>query len=331
MIARREFIVALGAGAFAPLAAFAQSKPAPGKIRRIGFLVPRPRPASGDMEYYGGFVQGMRDLGYVEGRDFSMEWRYAEGGYDKLPGLAAELVRIGVDVIVAAGNVSVRAAQQATRTTPIVMGSIDPVGSGFVASLAHPGGNITGVSNMSEDVSPKHVDLLRLAVPGLSRLAVLVTPANVGHKSIVESVRTAGQKVEIKTLVFEAQTPQQIERSFVAMAKERAGAAIVALDAFFIAQRGQIADLAIKQRLPTMFMNSVHVEAGGLMSYNEDFFNGYRRAAAYVDKIFKGAKPGDLPVEQPTIFELVVNRRTAKAIGLVLPQELILRADKVIG
>ena len=266
----------------------------------------------------------------MEGKNLIIEERWAEGNYERLPGLAAELVQMKVDVIVASAN-AIRAAQQATTTIPIVMvTTADPVGSGFIASLARPGGNITGLSNMSVDVSSKYLELLRAAVPRLSRVTVLVNPANPIHSDFLKRVQATEKTNSVTISPVEASTASQIEAAFGAMTRERAGALIVLPDSFFSSQARRIAELAAQQRLPTMFWTRGLVESGGLMSYGQNSAEHYYRAATYIDKILKGAKPGELPVEQPTKIELVINLKTAKAIGLAIPQELLLRADKVI-
>ena len=273
----------------------------------------------------------MRELGYVEGRNFVIEWRFADGKYERLASLAAELVRMKVDIIVTGGTAANRAAQQATTTIPIVNAAmIDPVGNGFAASLARPGGNITGLSLATTDVSPKHFELLKIMLPKVTRVAALENPGNPGHPAILKSLQTNAGQVGVKLLPVDARTAEEIERGFAMMKREKAEAVIVAVDAFFIGQRQQLAELALKHRLPSIFSVAEHAEAGGLMSYGQDLADFYRRAAAYVDKIFKGAKPGGLPIEQPATFTLVINRKTAKALGLTISRELLLRADRVI-
>jgi putative tryptophan/tyrosine transport system substrate-binding protein len=328
---RRKLLVTLGAGAlsFAVLpGSFGQQQ---GKVWRVGFLAMRSPTASNPVDAYGAFLQGMRQLGYVEGKNLIIEWRLAEGQVERLPTLAAELVQLKVDVIVAAGVQPTSAAQKATTTIPIVMAnSIDPVGSGFVASLVRPGGNITGLSNLIGDLSPKHFEMLRSMVPKLSRVAILVNPTNSGHATILKTVQTAAQKSSVKILSVQARNPQEIETAFSTMTQDNAEAVIVANDLFFNQQRRQVAELAQKNRLPSVAAVRGYVEAGGLMSYGPSFVENYRRAATYVDKIFKGAKPGDLPVEQPTKFEMFINRKTAKALGFTIPQSLLISADKII-
>jgi putative ABC transport system substrate-binding protein len=329
MTTRRRLLVALGAGALAvPLASFAQQQ---GKVWRVGFLSLRSRPASLDSDTHGAFSNGMRELGYVGGKNLMIEWRFADNKYERLPDLAAELVRLNADVIVTAGPAATSAAQKATTAIPIVFGGAnDPVGSGFVKSLARPGGNISGLSNVSVEMSPKLLEMLLTMAPKLSRVAVLVNPSNPGHATMLKNVQAAAQGAKVKVLPVDARTPQEIETAFSVMTKENAGAIIVVRDALLNQQVRQIVQLATKHRLPLVASIREYVDAGGLMSYGPSITDSYRRAATYVDKIFKGAKPGDLPVEQPTRFELFINRKTAKALGLTIPQSLLIGADKVI-
>lgn len=324
---RRKLIIALGAGALtAPFGSFAQ----PGKVWRVGFL--SPVSASGISQYTDAFLKGMRELGYVEGKNLVVERRFADSNSERLSGMAEELVRLNVDVIVAAGgSPAIGAAQKATTTIPIVMAtSGDPVGGGFVKSLARPGGNITGLSNMGVELGPKLFELLHSAVPKLSRVAVLVSPTSTSSRAISENVQAAAQKAGVKTLVAEASSPQEIENAFSIMTREHADAVIIGNAGFFALQRRQLAELALKHRMPSIFGNPLNVEAGGLMSYGYKATDNYQRAAIYVDKLLKGAKPGDLPVEQPVTFELLVNLKTAKALGLTIPPTILLRADEVI-
>ena len=281
--------------------------------------------------FYGPFRQGMRELGYVEGKNLVIEWRFADTHYERLAGLAAELVQMKMDVLVAGGNDAPLAMQKATTKIPIVIASAsDPVGSGLIKSLARPGGNITGLSTISNDLGPKRLEMLLGMVPKLSRVAVLVNPANTVHTRSLKKVQAAAQKLGVKILPVEARTAPEIENAFSVMAREKAGAVIVERDALFNQQVRQIAQLAMKHRLLSITGVREYVEAGGLMSYGPNNADGFRRAATYVDKIFKGAKPGDLPVEQPTKFELFINRKTAKTLGLTIPQSLLISADKVI-
>jgi putative ABC transport system substrate-binding protein len=326
---RRKLLVALGASALiAPLGSFAQQQ---GKVWRVGFLSGRSRPPSLDSDRFGAFPQGMRELGYIEGKNLVIEWRFADGKFERLPAMAAELVQLKVDAIVADSTPTTHTAQKATNSIPIVMGSIgDPIGSGFVKSLSHPGGNITGLSNIASELSPKLLEMLHSMVPKLSRVAILVNPDNSSNTAGLKNVQAAVQRTGVTIRSLDARTPQEIENAFSQMAREKAGALIVMLDPFFNQQVRQIAELAAKNRLPAISGIREYVEAGILMSYGPSFADMYRRVATYVDKILKGAKPADLPVEQPTQFELFINRKTAKALGLTIPQELLLRADKVI-
>ena len=279
----------------------------------------------------GAFIRGLRDLGYVEGKNFVIEWRFADGNYQRLPALAGELVGLNVDVLVTGGTAANGALQKATTTIPIVNATMsDPVGNGFAKSLTHPGGNITGLALATTDMSPKHVELLRLIVPKLTSLGVLVNLGNFAHPAVAKSITTNAQRLGIKVRILDARNADGLTRNFSIMKQERTEAVIAVVDAFFISQRREIAELALKNNLPSMFSAQEHVEAGGLMSYGQNLADHYRRAAAYVDKIFKGAKPGNLPIEQPAVFSLTINSKTAKALGLAIPQELLLRADKVI-
>ncbi len=325
MITRRKIVVALGASALAvPFASFAQQQ---GKIWRVGFLAQRHMEFVDSDSYYGPFTQGMRELGYSEGRNLVVEWRSAEGKIERLPELAAELVRLKVDVLAAAGAPASLVAQKATTAIPIVMiGVSDPVGSGLVKSLARPGGNSTGLSNMNVDLGPKLLEMLRGMVPKVTRVAVLVNP----HIVLLKNIQVAAQKLGVEILPVEASTPEEIANAFAVMARQKAGALIVPLEPFFQQQRTQIVELAAKQRLPSIGGYGQYAEAGGLMSYGQNPRERYRRAATYIDKIFKGANPGDIPVEQPTSFDLIINRNTAKALGLTIPQSLLVQATKVI-
>jgi putative ABC transport system substrate-binding protein len=327
---RREILFAGGAGLCAlamPLTSITQQRLP--KVARIGYL----DTVSSDFAKYraDGLRTGMRELGYAEGKNVVIEYRWAEGKYERLTGLAAELVQLKVDVIVAAGTQAIQAAQKATTTIPIVMtATADPVAAGFVASLSRPGRNITGLSNISVDLSSKYLELLRAALPKLSRVTVLVNPSHPNHPSFAKNIQATAQTTGVKISPVPAGTASEIDAAFAAMRHERAGALIVLPDGFFFAQARRIAELAAQQRLPTMFWTREPVEAGGLMSYGQNIAEHYYRAATYVDKILKGAKPGDLPVEQPTKIELVINLKTAKAIGLTIPQDLLFRADRVI-
>jgi putative ABC transport system substrate-binding protein len=324
---RREFITLLGGAAAAwPLAARAQQS---GKVWRIGFLVGQPR--EGFSRAYGGFVQGMRELGYVEGKDFVSEVRSAEGQYERVPDLAAELVGLKVDILFTGMSPAVRPLQQATRIIPIVFVSItDPVGQGFVASLAHPGGNTTGLASSYDDTSPKQLEVLAAVVPNPSRFGVLGNPDNPASSGYLKIAQDAAQKAGLFLVPTEARNLQDIENAFAGFGKERVQAVMVAGDAFFLGQFRRIAELALRSRLPSISPHLDYAEAGGLMAYGENLSDFYRRGASVVDKLFKGAKPADLPVEQPTRFHLVINRKTADALGLTIPPALYIFADEVI-
>jgi putative ABC transport system substrate-binding protein len=326
---RRKLVIALGAGALAaPLGSFAQQQ---GKVWRVGFLALRQVAISDSDYYYGPFRQGMRELGYVEGKNLVIEWRSAENKVERLAGLAAELVQLKVDVIVAGSTSPAKAAQNATTIIPIVMVAVgDPVASGLVKSLAHPGGNVTGTTNLIADLAPKYLDLLRSMVPKLSRVAVLLNPDTGASSGAFKNIQVAAQATGFAVVALIVRTPVEIENAFSQMAREKAGALIVMRGPFLNQQRAQIAELAAKHRLPTIAGLGEYVEAGGLMSYGTSLADQSRRAATYIDKIIKGAKPADLPVEQPTKFELVLNGKTAKALGLKIPQSLLIMADKVI-
>src|SRR6516164_2534644 len=307
---RRAFITLLGGAAAWPLAARAQQ---PAKVWRIGFLSAVTRSAASGS--YASFVQGMRELGYVEGKDFVIEWRSVEGKYERFPEIAAELVRLKVDVFVTGVTAALPALQRATTTIPIVMAySTDPVGNGLVASLVHPGGNITGLAGSSDDSSPKQLELLATIVPNVSRVGLLGNPDTETYASVLNNAQDAARKAGLSLVPIEARNRQEIEDAFAAFAKERVPAVMVAVDAVFFGQRWRIAEFALANRLATMFALREYAEAGGLMSYGENVADFFRRAASFVDKIFKG-KPGDLPIEQPTKFNLVINRKTAEALG----------------
>ena len=322
---RRDAVIALlGLGA-APLTSVAQQQ---GKVWRVGFLSSESRLDPGR---YDAFLRGMRDLGYFEGKNLAMDARFAEGQAENLSRFAMDLVQSKVDVVVTAGSYAARAAKQATASIPIVMGAAsDPVSSGLVASLARPGGNITGLSLNAVDVSSKHIELVKSVMPKIVHVAVLTNPGIPSHLAIVKNLRAAAQQVGIRILAVDARTADEIKRGFSAIKSAEAEAVIVVIDAFFDSQRRQIVELAARIRLPCVFARRQAVEAGGLLSYGPNLDDSYRRAASYVDKILKGTKPGDLPVEQPTKFELAINLRTAKALGLRIPQSLLFRADHVI-
>lgn len=318
----------LGTLAAAALPCFAARS---AKLWRIGFLAPRARPVSLENDYYGAFLKGMRELGYVEGRNFVVEWRFADGKLERLPGLAADLAGAKVDIIVCVGTAATRAAQQAAPNSSIVhTGVPDPVGSGFAASLARPGGKLTGPSANTSDMGPAQLELLKIVTPVLSRIAVLLNPASASHAAYLKNVQSGMQKAGIKLVRVDAQSAREIERGFTLMAKERADALIITSDPLFFQQRRQISELAAKYKLASIFGFREYVQAGGLMSYGHSVSENYRSAAAYVDKILRGANPGRLPIEQLAKLELFVNLGTAKALGLTIPRELLRRADGVI-
>ena len=325
---RRRLVIAFGAGALAaPLASWAQQ----GKVWRIGFISGAAPPASLETAPQGGFLQGMRELGYVEGRHFVMEWRFAEAKAERYVEFAAELARLKVDVVVTGAPQAVRPMQQAAPQIPIVMGvSTDPVGSGFAASLARPGGNITGIASSLEDSSPKQLELLVAAVPKMVRLGLLTTSMSPAYAAVLKRIQVSAQQARLTLVTADARNGDELAAAFATLSKGRAQAVIVPSDVLFNLNREKIAALAISHRLPSMFGVREYVEAGGLMSYGESFREFFRRAASYVDKIIKGAKPGDLPIEQPSRFYLTINRKTARALGITIPQSLLGRADEVI-
>ena len=308
-----------------PLAAQAQQV---GKVYRVGFLWDSPAVWPEAIE---GFRRGLHGLGWVEGQNIVVERRWAEGRFDRLPGLAEELVRLKVDVIVAPTSIYAGAAKQATSTIPIVFAvHADPIGSGHVASLARPGGNLTGISLMMTETNAKLLELLKEAVPGLSRVAVLWDPATPSHGPSLNAVEVMSRALGLRLQAVAVRSATEFDSAFAAIIRERAGGVLVLSTPLFIAGASRLAELARNHKLPTMLAAKAYVEAGGLMSYGPDRADLFRRAATYVDLILKGAKPADLPVEQPTKFELVVNLKTAKALGLTIPQSLLLRADEVI-
>ena len=331
MISRRAFLGGLAGGLLAaPLTAEGQQ---PGRVARIGYLAanlavadPRTREA---------FLQGLRDLGYVEGRNLLIEYRDAAGKTERFPALAAELVALKVDVIVTeGGTLGALATKQATRTLPIVFTVVgDPVSEGLVTSLARPGGNVTGLSAVSPELVGKSLELLKQAVPEVSRVALLLKPDSMpdrAKKDRLNAADVAARALSVRLQVVEARGPEDFDRAFSDMTRARAGALTVLATPVFDSERRRLVDLAAKNRLPTVYSYRSYVEAGGLMSYGPDLADSFRRAATYVDKILKGAKPADLPVEQPTKFDFVINLKTAKALGLTIPPSLLQRADQII-
>jgi putative tryptophan/tyrosine transport system substrate-binding protein len=303
------------------------------KVPRIGYLSPTD-PAS-ESTRSGAIRLALRELGYVEGQNIAIEYRYADGKLDRLAGLAAELVRLKVDIIVVAGgDPLISAAKNATKTIPIVMvgSGADPVEAGLIESLAHPGGNITGITNLNSELGGKRLELLKEAVPKVSRIAVLYDPADPrAAREVVEVLPIAVRALGLTVQPSEVETAEGLERVFAALKKERPdGLYVHPSGPRMFANGKRIADFALRSRLPSMYVNRELVDAGGLISYGADLIDSYRRAATYVDKILKGAKPADLPIEQPTKFELVINLKTAKQIGLTIPPNVLARADRVI-
>ena len=325
---RREFIAAVGAGLLAaPLVAGAQQA---GRVHRIGYLtggLSTDRP-----HLIEAFRQGLRELGWVEGQNIVIEYRYAEGRFDRLPDLAAELVRLKVDILVAVATPASAAAKNATGTIPIVGISLgDPVGTGLIASLARPGGNITGVSySVGVETIGKGLELLNEIVPNVRWVAILSNPGNPLHAPAVRDLKVAARSLGEQLQLLDARGPTEFDGAFAAMAKERVGGLFVVADTMFNLHRARLVELAAKSRLPAAYGTRDAVESGGLMSYGPSLPDLFERGATYVDKILKGAKPADLPVEQPTKFELVINLKTAKALGLTIPPSLLARADEIV-
>jgi putative ABC transport system substrate-binding protein len=324
---RRVFIAGLGSAAAWPVVARGQQSAIP----VIGYLSPGSA-AVGPLARHDAFQEGLRELGYVEGKNVAIAFRFAGGKFDRLAELAAELVELRVDVMVSVVTQASLAAKNATSTIPVVMVSVgDPVGSGLVASLAHPGTNVTGTSAMAAEVIGKSLELLKETVPNLSCVAVLWNPSNVVFQGqILEATEDAARKLALELQAFGVRGPDEFDIAFAAMTNGRAGAVLVLPDPMLAFYQTRIIDLANQRRLPSMYGLRDHAAAGGLVAYGPDYAQIYRRAAAYVDKILKGAKPADLPVEQPTKFELVINMRTAKGLGLTIPPSILARADEVI-
>ena len=303
----------------------------PEKVARVGYLDPGSSSDPLRQRRVEVFRQSLRELGYVDGQSIAIESRWAEGQYDRCPTLAADLVRLKVDVIVVRGGEATKAVQSATRTIPIVMSMVmDPVGSGIVPSLARPGGNVTGTSFMAPDLVGKQLEVLKEVVPTVSRVALLRQPTNPASADYLREAEAAARILGVRLQTLDARNPQEIDSAFQAMIRERAGALLIFPDALFGTHRRRIAELAAKRRLPAIHGGTDYADAGGLMVYSPNTLDLELRAVTYVDKILKGAKPADLPVEQPTKFELVINLKTAKALGLTIPQTLLQRADRVI-
>ena len=327
MTTRRKLLVALGGVLAAPLVSFAQQQ---GKARRIGVL--GMASASMYIPYVEALIARLREAGYIEGRDIVIDYRFADGRYERLAELATELVLLKPDVLVSHGTPATQAARKATTSIPVVMVSIaDPVASGLAASLARPGGNVTGLSNLAAGVVAKHVELLAQISPGSAALAVLRNPENPGAmdpqlKEAEAAARSLGRRLQL----VDVGAPGDFDAAFARMAAARAPGVVVLSDPLFIEHRQHIAGLAIKNRIPTVFSRSENVDAGGLISYGPSLTGQFQQAAIYVDRILKGAKPADLPVEQPTKFELVINMKTARALGIKIPQSILVRVDRAI-
>jgi putative ABC transport system substrate-binding protein len=311
-----------------PLSAFAQLS---GKPARVGFFYFGSRQSATESGRYDAFVQGMRDLGYIEGKNLVIEARFADGNPERPPALAADLMKLNLEVIVATGSATYRALQLVTGTVPIVLTvGVDPVASGYAASMAKPGRNFTGLTDTAADLNPKLLELAMSVMPKLARIGVLIQPHNESHPQQLAKLMLTAQKTGVQVVLAEASAAPTIEAAFAMFARERVRAAIVFSDTFFSQEARQIADKASKHRVAVLSGIARSAEAGYLMSYGADLVDNFRRAASYVDKILKGTKPGDLPFEQPTRYYLTLNLKTAKALGLTIPQSLLVSADKVI-
>jgi putative ABC transport system substrate-binding protein len=323
---RRDTVLALLALGAAPLTAEAQQA---GKVHRIGFL--GNSTAALEANLVGPFREGLRDLGYVEGRNVLIEYRWAEGKYERFPALIGELVALKVDVIVTAGTPATLAVKKATTSIPLVMVAVgDPVGTGILRSLSRPGGNITGLTSIAPELEGKRLELLREVIPNVSHIAVLWNPDNPFHVGSLKETRAAAQVLGIKLQLLGIRVSEEFPATFAAILRERPGALLVLADRLFLHNRARIVDFEAEHRLPGVYAYRELVEVGGLMSFGPSYADMHRRAAYFVDRILKGVKPADLPVEQPTKFELVINLKTAKARGLTIPQSILIRADEVI-
>ena len=325
MSRRRNLIILLGAAALAPRTLRAQQ---PAKIRRIGFL--GSATAATTAHRVEALKAGLRDLGYVEGKNIAIEFRWADGKYERLPELAAELVRLKMDVIITHGTPGALAVKQATTTIPIVIALIsDPVATGVVASLRQPGGNVTGLMFFTQELQEKRLEMIREVLPGARRVAILTNADNTSIQPMIPPLEAAGKTLKLEVRRFDVRGPVDFEKAFSAMVAARADAVVPIDDAMLIANDQAIADHAAKRRLPLVAWKEA-TEKGGFLAYGVDFPDMFRRSASYVDRIFKGSKPGDLPVERSTKFELVINMKTTRALGLKLPQSVLVRADRVI-
>jgi putative ABC transport system substrate-binding protein len=325
---RRIFVGAVaGALLASPLAIEAQQA---GRVPRRGYLVQNNAETS--QGPLGAFREGLREHGWVEGQNIVLDLRFAEGKVDRLPVLVAELIQLKVDIIVTGSSAATWAAKDATKTIPIVMAaSANALGEGLVTSLAHPSGNITGMTFLAgPEIAGKQLQLLKEMSPAASRVAVLTNPTNRSHAAFARELKVAARSLGAQLQVVEAPNPDQLDSAFAAMTRERAAALLVLTDSMFVGQRRRVADLAARSRLPALYSQKEFVDAGGLVSYGPSLSDMFRRAATHVDKVLRGAKPGDIPVEQPTKFELVINLKTARALGITIPQSLLLRANEVI-
>jgi putative ABC transport system substrate-binding protein len=323
---RRDFLKGLATFLAAPLAAEAQPT---GKLYRIGFL--GNSTAALEANLVGPFREGLRDLGYVEGQNIVIEYRWAEGKYERFPALISEMLARKVEVIVTAGTPASLAVKKATNSIPLVMVAVgDPVGSGLVASLARPGGNLTGLVSIAPDLEGKRLELLTEVIPKLSQVAFLLNPANAFHVTSEKEARAAAKALRLKVEFVAVRAESEFDRAFQAISSQRPGALVMLADRLFLHHRARIVDFAARYRLPTVYAYTELVEAGGLMSFGPSYPGMHRRAAYFVDRILKGVKPGDLPMEQPTKFDLVINLKTAKALGLTIPQSVLLRATELI-
>ena len=319
---RREFIGLVGGAAAWPLTASAQQRD---KIFTIGVLADEPWPPIDT------FRQALDNFGYIEGKNVRFECRYAKGHNERLPDLANDLVSLNVDVILTWGTNAVLAAKQATTTIPIVMGVIgDPLGIGIVTNLAHPGGNVTGCSLHAAELEAKRLQLLKEVVPGLSRVAILFNPTNHYMPLALQSARKGAQVLHLSLAVYEVYDTTTLDAAFVTVMEDRPDAFLVPADTFLVTERSRIAQFAIENKLPSVYTYREYIEAGGLIAYTPNYNDLFRRAASYVAKILKGAKPGELPIEQPSTFQLFINLKTARALGLTVPPTLLARADEVI-
>jgi putative ABC transport system substrate-binding protein len=326
-VERRAFLGIVGGAAAWPLAATSQQR----KVWRVGFVSGNTRPEKLESSIMGGFPQGMRELGYMEGRDFVIEWRFAEARAERYDAIADELAKLKVDIFVVGAPQAVGPLQRAAPEVPIVLGiSTDPVGRGFAQSLSHPGGMITGLANSVDDTAPKQLELLALTVPNLARVGVLGNSSGPNVTPVMKSINIAAKAANITIVTADAHTPEDFSGAFELFTRERVQAIMVISDILFNLHRRRLVDVATASRLPSMFSVREYVEAGGLMSYGESFRDFYRRSATFVDKLIKGAKAADLPIEQPSRFYLTVNLKTAKTIGIEVPTSLLLRADEII-